>query len=139
MGAWTSALAAGDTIASGADFDSMVPRGESAAAGRERELARLRALAEAAQTWARWRRGSVEAESPEEHELLEALDAHQAAGGKEGREQLVLCSGCRRGRDGSDWMALEQLLAEKSSFELTPGMCPDCMARLYPRHLAEPD
>jgi hypothetical protein len=117
----------------------MVPAGESAAAARERELARLRTLAEAAEAWARWRRGSADAESPEERELLEALDSYESAGERTGRERLVFCSGCRRGRENSDWMALEKLVAEKSSVELTHGMCPDCMARLYPRHLAEPD
>jgi hypothetical protein len=117
-----------------------VPPGESTAAERERELARLRALAEAAEAWARWRRtDSASSPSPQEEELLAALDQLSEAGRRTGRELLVLCSGCRRTRDDAEWMALETFLSEKSLIEFTHGMCPDCMARLYPRHTSEPD
>ena len=118
----------------------MVTPGESTAAERKRELAQLRALAAAAEAWARWRRnGSHDSASLEEQELLAALDPSSDAVIDAGRELLVLCSCCRRARDESDWMALETFLAEKSLVELTREMCPDCMARLYPSHTAEPD
>jgi len=51
------------------------PSGESTAAAREEELARLRLLAEAAEAWARWRRRGLDTlASAEETELLAALD-----------------------------------------------------------------
>lgn len=55
--------------------------GESTASDREHELARLRVLAEAADAWARWRRQrSHDPASPEEQELLSALDRFESAG-----------------------------------------------------------
>jgi hypothetical protein len=118
----------------------MVPPGESTAADREQELARLRVLAEAANAWARWhRQGSRDPASAEEQELLAALDRLEAAGGHLGRNLLVLCSGCRRTRDDAEWVALEAFLTEKAGLEITHGLCPSCLGRLYPHRPAEPD
>ena len=117
----------------------MVP-GESTTADREHELKRLRVLAEAADAWARWRRsGAVALASPEEQQLLSALDRLAAAGGRSRRDIVVLCSGCRRARDHARWVELEPFLTEKVAIEFSHGMCPDCMARRYPNHMAEPD
>jgi hypothetical protein len=114
--------------------------GESTSAARERELAQLRVLAEAADAWARWRRsGPGEPTSPEELELLSALDRLEAAGRQSNRNLIVLCSACRRTRDDSDWVALEAFLTRKAALEFTHSLCPDCMAQLYPHHTSEPD
>lgn len=67
----------------------MGPPGESTAADREHELARLRALAEAADAWARWRRqGPNDPASPEEQELLSALDRLESTGEQAVRNRL---------------------------------------------------
>jgi hypothetical protein len=118
----------------------MAPPGDATTADREHELQCLRALAEAADAWARWRRrGAVAAASPEEQQLLSALDRLGAAGGHSGRHIVVICSACRRARDASQWVALEAFLTERAGIEFSHGMCPDCMARRYPSHMAEPD
>jgi hypothetical protein len=116
----------------------VVPPGDSTAAAREQELARLRLVADAADAWARWRRqGETEAASPQELELLAALDRLESADSP--RSLIVLCSGCRRTRDDSAWVPLETYLVEQTPMEFSQGLCPDCMARLYPQHRAEPD
>lgn len=114
--------------------------GESTAAAREQELARLRMLADAATAWARWRRqGATAPASSEELELLSALDRLGSAGDSTDRNLIVLCSGCKRTRDDREWVALETFLAEQARMEFTHGLCPDCMARLYPHQGAEPE
>lgn len=97
-------------------------------------------LAEAADAWARWRRdGSGDSASTEELELLSALDRLEAVGAHSNRYLIVLCSGCRRTRDDSAWVALETFLTRKGGMEFTHGLCPDCMGRLYPNHTAQPE
>jgi hypothetical protein len=118
----------------------MGPPGESTAADREHELAGLRVLAEAADAWARWRRqGSDDPAGPEELKLLAALDRFASAGGQAGRNLLVICSGCRRTRDGTEWVELETFLTETAGIEFTHSLCPNCLGQLYPHHPAEPD
>jgi hypothetical protein len=115
----------------------MVPPGESTPAARERELARLRVVADAAEAWARWRRsGGPNAPSTEERDLLAALDRLEAAAARD-RELIVLCSGCRRTRDQDEWVPLEAYLADRTGIEFTHGICPSCLARLYPHHAAD--
>jgi hypothetical protein len=117
----------------------MVPPGESTSAAREQELARLRMLAEAAEAWARWRRrGGASAHSPEERDLLAALDRLEASPSG-GRRLIVLCSGCRRTRDETEWIPLEAYLADRLGMEFTHSICPTCMARLYPHHASDPN
>ena len=117
----------------------MLPPGESTSAAREQELARLRLLADAAEAWARWRRrGESSTHSAEERDLLAALDRLQAAPAAD-RELIVLCSGCRRARDDAAWVPLEAYLADRVGMEFTHGICPTCMARLYPRHAGDPN
>jgi hypothetical protein len=107
--------------------------GESTAAERAHELARLRALAEAAEAWARWRREQAGGPASDaESALLAALDRLAESGGHGGRRLLVLCSACRRTRDGTAWVELEDYLTQKAVVEFTHGVCPDCMERLYP-------
>jgi hypothetical protein len=118
----------------------MVPPGESTAADRDHELAALRALAEAADAWARWRRqGAGAAASMEESELLAALDRLEVSAGHAPRNLVVICSGCRRARDKAAWVELETFLTEKAGIHLSHSLCPACLGRLYPHEPAEPD
>ena len=94
---------------------------------------RLRSLAAAAEAWARWRRGGSEGQSPEEAELLAALDLLEADD-PAGRTILALCSACRRTRDDDEWLGLEEFLIAKAGMDFSHGLCPDCMERLYPHH-----
>lgn len=118
----------------------MVSPGESTAADRDHELARLRALAEAADAWARWRRqASDAAASPADLELLAALDRLEATGEQVPRTLVVVCSGCRRTRDQGEWVELETFLTEIAGIDFTHSLCPACLGRLYPHRPAEPD
>lgn len=46
---------------------------------------------------------------------------------------LPICSGCKKIRDEKGvWRPLEAYIAEKSEAEFSHGVCPDCLARLYP-------
>ena len=111
----------------------MGPPGGSTAAAREREFVRLRSLAAAAEAWAHWRRGGSEGQSREEADLLAALDGLEADD-LTGRTILVLCSSCRRTRDGDEWLGLEEFLSAEAGIDFTHGLCPECKDRLYPDH-----
>jgi PAS domain S-box-containing protein len=46
---------------------------------------------------------------------------------------LPICAGCQRIRDEKGyWYNAEIYLMEHSEFDLTYGICPDCMKKLYP-------
>lgn len=46
---------------------------------------------------------------------------------------LPICSSCKKIRDEKGvWRPLEAYIAEKSEADFTHGVCPECMARLYP-------
>lgn len=46
---------------------------------------------------------------------------------------LPICASCKKIRDDRGlWQPLETYIAEKSEADFTHGVCPDCMARLYP-------
>lgn len=111
----------------------MRPPHGSTAAAREREFVRLRSLAAAAEAWARWRRVGSAGQSPEEADLLAALDRLEADDQAE-RPILVLCSACRRTRYGDEWLELEEFLTAKAGMEFSHGLCLDCKERLYPDH-----
>ena len=46
---------------------------------------------------------------------------------------LPICAGCKKIRNEmGDWTQLEAYIAEKSEADFTHGICPECLARLYP-------
>jgi PAS domain-containing protein len=46
---------------------------------------------------------------------------------------LPICAGCRSVHDDAgNWTPMEQYLAARAAVEFTHGICPDCVARLYP-------
>lgn len=51
------------------------------------------------------------------------------------RELLPMCSGCRRIRDDdSQWSSLEVYLTRHAGVQITHGLCPECLVRLYPEY-----
>jgi DNA-binding response OmpR family regulator len=49
------------------------------------------------------------------------------------RAILNMCAGCKKVRDDHGrWTAVESYLAEESGVRVSHGLCPDCLARLYP-------
>ena len=50
---------------------------------------------------------------------------------------LPMCSSCKKIRHEPDatWEPFEVYLRKHSSTQVSHGMCPDCMARLYPAHV----
>jgi hypothetical protein len=51
---------------------------------------------------------------------------------------LPMCSSCKKIRDEpvGTWEPFEVYLLKHSDTQVSHGMCPDCIARLYPEHLA---
>jgi hypothetical protein len=45
---------------------------------------------------------------------------------------LPICASCKRIRDGAAWTSVENYVSERSDALFSHGICPDCMARLYP-------
>ena len=46
---------------------------------------------------------------------------------------LPICASCKKIRDAKGtWTQLEAYIAEQSEADFTHGICPECMARLYP-------
>jgi PAS domain S-box-containing protein len=46
---------------------------------------------------------------------------------------LPICAGCKKIRNAQGiWMPLEVYISERSEADFTHGICPECMARLYP-------
>lgn len=45
---------------------------------------------------------------------------------------LPICASCKRIRDGSAWTSVEGYVSERTDALFSHGICPDCMARLYP-------
>lgn len=46
---------------------------------------------------------------------------------------LPICASCKKIRDAKGaWTQLEAYISEKSEADFTHGICPECMARLYP-------
>lgn len=51
---------------------------------------------------------------------------------------LPICAGCKKIRNAQgSWTPLEVYIAERSEADFTHGICPECMARLYPEVDAE--
>lgn len=49
------------------------------------------------------------------------------------RGLLPICSSCKSIRDESGaWHSIEQYVSERSNASFTHGICPDCIAKLYP-------
>ena len=52
---------------------------------------------------------------------------------------LPICASCKKIRDAKGvWTPLETYIAEQSEADFTHGICPACMARLYPETDPEP-
>lgn len=71
-------------------------------------------------------------------ELLARIQTHVAL--KRAREEiqtlrgiLPVCAECKKVReDGGEWITLEHFISRHTEAELSHGMCPDCITRLYP-------
>jgi phosphoserine phosphatase RsbU/P len=71
-------------------------------------------------------------------ELLARIQTHVAL--KRAREEihtlrgiLPVCANCKRVREGDDWTSFEQYIRKHTEAELSHGMCPDCVRKLYPQ------
>ena len=61
-------------------------------------------------------------------ELKDALSSVKALSG-----MIPICASCKKIRDdGGYWNQIESYLRDHSEAEFSHGLCPDCMARLYP-------
>lgn len=62
------------------------------------------------------------------------LDLHQADREIEFlRGLLPVCANCKRIRDGEGaWQAMESYLQKQAGLQVTHGVCPECMQKLYP-------
>jgi len=48
---------------------------------------------------------------------------------------IPICASCKNIRDDEGyWQKLEQYISEHSEANFTHGICPECMAKLYPKH-----
>lgn len=49
------------------------------------------------------------------------------------RGLLPICSGCKKIKDGRGyWEKVEKYLAEHADIDLSHGLCPDCLRKIYP-------
>lgn len=49
------------------------------------------------------------------------------------RRIVPICSGCRKARDDQDfWQHVDTYLSKHTGLRFTHGLCPECIARLYP-------
>lgn len=61
-------------------------------------------------------------------ELQQALDEVETLSGL-----LPICASCKRVRDDAGyWRQLEEYLSTHANTEFTHGICPDCLAKIYP-------
>ncbi len=44
---------------------------------------------------------------------------------------MLICSFCKKVRDGEDWIRFEKYISEHSEAELSHGLCPECAAKHY--------
>lgn len=54
-------------------------------------------------------------------------------------EMLPICASCKKIRDdkAGDWKSMESYITHHTDTQLTHGVCPDCMERLYPEFSTE--
>jgi hypothetical protein len=51
---------------------------------------------------------------------------------------LSICSSCKKIRKGQDWVVLEEYIhSQQSHADLTHGLCPECIQKLYPEYANE--
>jgi hypothetical protein len=63
-----------------------------------------------------------------ENDLLSAKEEIKSL-----RDFLPICANCKKIRDDQGyWQQVENYIAEQTGAELTHGICPDCMKKLYP-------
>jgi hypothetical protein len=54
------------------------------------------------------------------------------------RGLLPICSSCKKVRDDKDhWTQVEAYVASRSHATFTHGICPECIARLYPDYVKD--
>ena len=52
---------------------------------------------------------------------------------------VPICAECKSIRDSDDtWWSLERYLVDHTDMSLSHGICPECMASLYPEYLGPP-
>jgi hypothetical protein len=74
-----------------------------------------------------------------ERELARLVE-EAVANVKQIRGLLPICSSCKKIRDDQGyWALLETYFEEHTDAELTHGLCPECMARFFPRQAAKTD
>ena len=107
---------------------------------RERYLRLVRNLAQAAAVAIGSARALARAARAEEHQrqareavergLHEALESVRTL-----RGLLPICASCKRIRDqDGGWTRLEEYLSTRSEARFSHGLCPECLATLYPEH-----
>jgi hypothetical protein len=71
-------------------------------------------------------------------ETIEKLEAALAeVGTLEGI--LPICASCKKIRqEDGDWTVLEKYISERSESRFSHGVCPECMAKLYPEYPRRP-
>ena len=47
---------------------------------------------------------------------------------------LPICASCKKIREDGEWIQVDQYVAEHSEAEFTHGLCPPCVAKLYPEN-----
>jgi hypothetical protein len=83
----------------------------------------------------RWRVARIRAYEQE----LERRVAEAVARVKRLHGLLPICSSCKKVRDDKGyWSALDQYVRERSEAEFSHGICPECLARLYPDFTDQP-
>jgi hypothetical protein len=56
------------------------------------------------------------------------------------RNILPICASCKKVRDDNGyWHQMEIYLRDHSQTELSHGLCPDCVKKLYPNYLKKPE
>jgi hypothetical protein len=50
---------------------------------------------------------------------------------------LPICSSCKKIRQDTDWVALEEYISSHSLADFTHGLCPECIRKLYPEYANE--
>jgi ligand-binding sensor domain-containing protein len=79
----------------------------------------------------RWRLALVEAR---EHELQLRVDEAMSRV-KILKGLLPICATCKKVRDDKGyWNQIEQYISDHSEADFSHGICPDCIAKYYPRH-----
>lgn len=56
------------------------------------------------------------------------------------RGLLPICARCKKVRDQAEvWQSVEHYLSKRLDIDFTHGMCPECLAELYPQYADKPE